>query len=118
VGVVRRWWLVGYGFLVDGYGLSRHSSSLVAVAFESFSSQSEMDHCSHCIHFWTPVDVIRKRFASEQTRKIVSACLCAYNLPLFTLLSTTKDKMFSRLDCFATLVHIHFYCFDVVQVPV
>jgi len=102
VGVVQRWWLVGYGFLVDGYRLSRHSSSLVAVAFESFGGQSEMDHCSHCIHVWTPVVVIRERLASEQTRKIVSACPCAHNLPLFTPLSTTKDKMFSRLDCFAT----------------
>jgi hypothetical protein len=98
--------------------LSRHSNSLVAVMFESFGSQSEVDYSSHCIHVRCPVVVIRGRFASEQTRKIVFASVNAQDFPLLTPPSTAKDKMVSRLDCLTTFAKVRLRCFDVVQISV
>ena len=86
--------------------------------FESFGGQSEVNHSSHGIYVWCPVISVNRGFTSEQTREIVLVCVHTQDFPLPSPPGTVKDKMFSRLDCFAALAKVRFHCFDVVQVPV
>ena len=52
-----------------------HSDPLVAVMFESFGGQSEVNHSSHGIYVWCPVISVNRGFTSEQTREIVLVCV-------------------------------------------
>ena len=86
--------------------------------FESFGGQSEVDHSSHRNQIRCPVVGIRRGFASEQTREIVLVCVHAQDFPTLTPPDTVQDKMFSRLNCFATFAKVRLHRFDVVQVPI
>lgn len=98
--------------------LTCRSNSLVAVMFESFGGQSEVDHSSHCIHVRCPVVSIHRRSAPEQTRKTVLVCAHAQDFPLLSPPGTTQDKVLSRLNCLATLAKVRFRCLDIVQVSI
>ena len=104
--------------VVAGSLLRRRLPLRAGISFESFGSQGEMYHGSHCVHIRCPVVVICGGLSSQQARQVFLARPCAQDLPLFAPPDIMKDEVLSRFDRFTAFAEIRFHCFDVVQVPV
>lgn len=100
------------------FRLPRRSRLRAGVSFESFGSQGEMYHGSHCVHIRFPVVVICGGLSSQQARQVFLARPYAQDLPLLALPHTMEDEVLPRFDRFTAFAASRFHCFDVVQVPV
>lgn len=85
--------------------------------FQSSGRQREIDHNSYGIRVRFQVVDIRGRVASEQLRKIVTACPQPQHLPLLTPPGAVKDKVLSRLRYLIAISKAHFGCPNVVCIP-